>query len=212
MHEMDLMPPEFLQARQRRHLLGWALAALLLLLLATGGARAWLQAALAREQPRVAALRTRADQGSALRTEWLALAQREQSLRAQAQVLTDLRQGAAWPQALMAVDQAWTPRLWLDQLSATAPAASLAASATPAAPPAAGVLELRGHALDHATLTDFIHTLGQAPGLGEVRLTQSGLHRFGDTDVVDFELHAALRPWATTTPPTTPPTASGAAR
>ena len=53
MHEIDLIPPEFRQARQRRRLLAQGAGLLLALLLATAGVRAWLAQAIADAQPRV---------------------------------------------------------------------------------------------------------------------------------------------------------------
>lgn len=200
MHDIDLIPADYHQLRQHRRWWLWSLAVMALLLLGTAGARAWLQRAMALEGPRMATLRAQASEAQVLQTELLALGQREAQLQTQAQALRALRRSPPWPTALMAVDQAYTPRLWLDQIQVLAPLPapvstplpSAAAALVPVLAPAAARLEIKGHAADHATLSQFVQALGTQPGLAEVRLTQSGLHQAAGVDVVDFELRAAL--------------------
>jgi len=179
MHEFDLIPADYRQAQRRRRWLVAAGAVLLALLLVTGGARWWLQHAITQAQPHVAALQAGAARSAALRSEWMALRQQTEQAQAQLRKLQQLRRGLAWPQALAAIDQAWSPRLWLDQLELTAE------------PDA--VLLLKGHALEHGSLTAFMRALGAQPGMGEPRLLHTGLRRYTDVDAVDFELSVPLK-------------------
>lgn len=197
MHDIDLIPADFRALRQGRRWWAWCLAAIALALLATAGARVWLQGAIAREAPQVAALRARASEAGALRTEMLALSQREAQLQDQLRGLRALRRGPPWQAALQGVDQAYSPRVWLDQMQVLAAmpvpplAPGPAASALPPVAPSHR-LEIKGHAADHAALSQFVQALGGQPGLAEVRLTQSGLRQSAGVGVVDFELRAAL--------------------
>ena len=197
MHDIDLIPADYRALRQGRRWWGWCLAAIALALLATAGARGWLQAAMARDEPQVALLRAQTSQAQTLRKELMALNQREGELQDQLRGLRALRQNPPWQAALEAVDHAHNPQVWLDQMQvlATLPVSPLAptpgASATvPTAPTYR--LEIKGHAADHAALSQFVQALGEQPGLAEVRLTQSGLRQAAGGDVVDFELRAAL--------------------
>ena len=52
--------------------------------------------------------------------------------------------------------------------------------------------KIRGHALDHSTLAEFINRLGDQPGIGQVRLVDTGARLYSSVQVVDFELAAAL--------------------
>lgn len=52
--------------------------------------------------------------------------------------------------------------------------------------------KIRGHALDHSTLAEFINRLGDQPGIGQVRLVDTGARVYSSVQVVDFELAAAL--------------------
>lgn len=201
MHDIDLIPADYRALRQGRRWWAWCLAAIALALLATAGARAWLQAAIAREAPQVAALRAQASEALALRTELLALSQRETQLQTQLQGLRALRRNPPWQAALKAVDQAvdptHAPRVWLDQIQVLAappvlPLAPLPAASSPLPVAPAYHLEIKGHATDHAALGQFVQALGALPDLAEVRLTQSGLRQVAGVDVVDFELRAAL--------------------
>ncbi|MBK7616682.1 MAG: PilN domain-containing protein [Burkholderiales bacterium] len=183
MHDIDLIPADYRALRQGRRWWAWSGAAIAVALLATAGARTWLHGAIAREAPQVAALRTQDREAQALRDELLALSQQETRLRDQVQGLRALRRNPPWQTALRAVDQALdqtpAPRLWLEQLQVQA------------APPS-HQLALKGHAADHAALSQFVQALGLQPGLTEVRLTQSGLRQAAGVDVVDFELRATL--------------------
>jgi Tfp pilus assembly protein PilN len=203
MHDIDLIPADHRALRQGRRWWARALAGMALALLATVGARAWLQRAIAREAPQVAALRAQAGEAGALRSELLALSQREARLQDQWRDLRALRHPPPWQAALKAVDQAvdqtmgqaGTPQVWLDQLQVLSamPAAPLAPVAAASAPvPQAYRLEVKGHAADHAALSRLVQGLGAQPGLVDVRLTQSGLHPAAGVDALDFELSAAL--------------------
>jgi hypothetical protein len=53
-------------------------------------------------------------------------------------------------------------------------------------------IEIRGQAAGHRELTDFLDRLGSEPAMRQVRLIDTGLRSYTETNVVDFRLVALL--------------------
>ena len=205
MRDIDLIPDDYVQARRVRRLLAVFGAALLLLALVTAGLRGWVAVQLKSERGAAEQARLRQGAVGVQRARLAALqAMRDagDAQRATLNMLTDARPAdALWT----AVDSAYNPGIWLDAMSYARTTRSEAAVA-PGSPPGAPVpvpaaspvlrheVELRGHALNHAALTEFRRALSERPGVATVRLAESGLQQYAGRDAVRFTLAATLVP------------------
>jgi Tfp pilus assembly protein PilN len=176
MHEIDLIPPEHVRQRRLRRLLRRASFALAALALASGAARVALALAIERERPRAEQARRAAADAVAQRARLADLTARRADLDARLVALRQLRAGTPWHETLQRIDAAFGPGLWLDHLALHGQRG----------------LEVKGHALDHATLTAFTRALSTQPGFGAVRLVDTGLRRYSTTEVVDFTVSARI--------------------
>lgn len=206
MHDIDLVPAEYIQARRLRQRLVLLGAALVFVLIAAASARAWLALRLDQERLGLEQVRQHGrlagEQRARLATLRAQKAAGDVQLATLHVLLDDAALDALWP----AVDEAYNERVWLDTLSyartvrgdAVATAASAAAPVATAAPTVPPTLqhavELYGHGLDHAAVTEFKHALGARPGLATLRLADSGLKQLGTLEVVAFHLTATLGP------------------
>lgn len=212
MREIDLIPREHVERRRLRRHLKVALAALVAIGVLTCATRIALDFSISRNRPVVEQQRRAMQAAVAQRARIADLEQRKAALEAGLSTLRHLRQPNGWQPALRSLDGAFGPGLWLDQVafaSLSAPDAvpsGRTAGAPPAAPatpdPAvfAHSLEIKGHAVDHATVTTFARALSEQPALHGVRLVDAGLRRYSTTQVVDFTLSAKLAEPSRATP------------
>jgi Tfp pilus assembly protein PilN len=203
MAEIELIPAAYATGRMwRRRLMRFALG-LVLLAMVIAAARAWLNWRIAAERPAVAALRQGQTTANARRAALDGIRKDKQSAEARLLALQGLRDRAAWPVVFRAIDAAHHSNIWFDELdySREARGGSPAAGAAPAAPAASGAapallhrFEIVGHALTHAAVTEFMRELDAQPGIGDLRLTDSGMRRYSTIDVVDFRLTGLIEP------------------
>lgn len=180
-------------------------AALVLVLVATAAARAWIAMRLATERVALGQLRQHDKVAGDQRARLAALRAQKAAGDSQLATLRTLLDGSASDTVWLALDDAYNERIWLDALSyartlraeAAPQAASQAVSsadATPAALSFQHEVELRGHALDHAALTEFMRAFAERPGIATARLADSGLKQFAALEVVGFGVSATLGP------------------
>ena len=207
MREIDLIPREHVEWRRVRRWLVLAASMLAALIALTALGRAALAWQSAQERPRVAQAREATQQAEQQRTRLAELGARKAALDARLERLKQL-QHPAWEVALNSVDAAAGTRLWLDRMTfgggapeplpaGANPGAAAepgAAASPPAAPPPARdqVIEVTGHAADHAAVSEFMRRLSDQSGVRAVRLLDTGLRRYSMTNVVDFTVSAKL--------------------
>jgi Tfp pilus assembly protein PilN len=197
MAEIELIPAAYATGRLwRRRLVRFALG-LVLLTCTIAAARTWLNWRIVAERPALAALRQAQTTANARRAALDGIRKDKQAAEARLLALQGLRDRAAWPVIFRAVDAAHHANIWFDELdySREARGGSLPAGATPPAAAASGAapallhrFEIVGHALTHAAVTEFMRELDAQPGIGDLRLTDSGMRRYSTIDVVDFRL------------------------
>lgn len=198
MHEIDLIPREHLQWRRlRRWLLRctWMLA---MIVVATAAGRAAIAWCVARERPVVEQFRQAEKLAVAQRAQINALGARKAEVESRLAALGQLQRRPGWEAALHSIDAAYNARVWLDQLvfgavasDAVNPPATASPSTLPVAAPRQ-MFEVKGHAVDHTAVTEFMHRLAEQPGVGGVRLLDTALRRYSMADVVDFSVSARL--------------------
>lgn len=203
MTEIDLIPRDYREARRlgrwlRRFGLALALVAAL-----TAVGRGWLALRLSDERPLVEQMREQAKRAADRQTRLAELQGREAALTTRLASLRALREDAAWTATFQAIDQAYDRKLWFDELAFArtiridappggAPAAEGASPRGSAPPRIDHGFEIKGHALDHATISGFMRAIGEQPAVAAVRLTDSGLRKYSTLEVVDFSIAATL--------------------
>lgn len=198
MRDIDLIPGDYLALRQLRRRLAAFAAVIVLVLGGAAAARAGIALRLDTERAALEQVRRQgkiaADQSARLAVLRAAKAAGDVQLA----TLRTLLDGATPDMLWRGIDGAYHDRIWLDSVSyartvRAAPVAPAAGAEVPAAPV---VLqhdaELRGYGLDHAAVTDFMRALGERPGIGAVRLAESGLKPFAAIEVVAFGVSATL--------------------
>ena len=201
MREIDLIPRDHVENRRvRRWLVRWAWL-MALLLLATAAGRGTIAWRVARERPVVEHNKAAAKAAAQRREQLKALGEREADVTSRLAALRRLQDASDWERALGHVDVAHTPRVWLDRLAfrrspvdpaAADPATGKGRDAGRASVELQHAIEVTGHAVDHAAVTDYMRRLADQPGVHGVRLQNTGLRRYSTADVVDFSLSARL--------------------
>jgi hypothetical protein len=202
--DIDLIPAAYLRRRlverqvRRFLIVAIAMAALV------GGARMALNRVTASETATVARLHRAVEIYS--QTEAKADGYRQQRKMAETRLtqLDELRGRDRLKVLLQAVDTAYSPSIWLDELrylrreNAAATPITAAGSTLLVVPkdnPAAAGrpnfeqrVEIVGHAIDHTRLAEFMRTLSTQPGIADVRLLDTGLRSYTNTQVIDLSL------------------------
>ncbi len=212
MADIDLIPAAYLkrqlvQKHVRRFLVATVAAAALV-----GGVRLALNHAIVSETATVARLTKAAEVYS--QTEARADGYRQQRELGEKRLsqLDELRGRDRLRILLQAVDSAYSPSIWLDELrflrrenlptGTLNPGAASTASTVLVIPkenvPVPGAaanrpsveqrVEIIGHATDHTRLADFMRSLGAQPGIADVRLLDTGLRTYANTQVIDLSL------------------------
>jgi hypothetical protein len=213
---VDLIPNEYrVRVRVHRALRNFAVACGCALALVALG-RAGLAYELNKESSAVAKFKQQASFNAGERARLGELQGRKDGVERQVRVLEMLRGGAAISDLFFAVEDAGTDRVWFQELSFAREAEaadaksdaripgqpSLNAINPPAAAPAAANgaaawrsrerAEIRGQALDHSALAEFVNRLGGKPGIAEVRLLDTSTRTVANSQVVEFRLIALL--------------------
>jgi hypothetical protein len=210
MHDIDLVPSEYVEARRLRHRLVLLGAALALVLITVASARAWLALRLDRERAGLELVRQHGRVAGEQRSRLAALQAQKAAGDAQLATLRTLLDVSAFDALWPAVDAAYNDRVWLETLSyartaradaAVVPSAQVVTPATPSAsavsataPTLQHEVDLSGHGLDHAAVSAFKQALGAREGIASLRLADSGLKQLGTLEVVAFHFTALLGP------------------
>ena len=205
MHDINLIPADYTVARRLRRGLrafGLALAAVAAV---TAVGRGWIAVRLSDGRPMVDQMRKQAKLALDRQTQLAELEARKAAVETRLAALHALRDHATWVAMFEAIDQAYNRNLWFDELAfsrtvqidapapANQPAADPPSREQATAPPRiSNGFDIKGHALDHAAIADFMRTIGAQPGVETVRLTDTGLRKYSAMEVVDFSLAATL--------------------
>lgn len=205
MTDVNLIPADYLEQRRIRCWLrrfGLALVALAALTLA---GRAWLALRLPEERRTANQMREQVKLTLVRQSQMSELDARKKLLEYRLATLHTLRDDAPWVAMFQAIDHAYNNKLWFDELTF---ARSLQTDSAPLAtrviaqagrgeeqatlPRVVYGFDIKGHALDHAALGEFMRTISEQPTVGVVRLTDTGLRKYSTMEVVDFGLAATL--------------------
>ena len=198
MREINLIPREHVDNRRvRRWLVRWAwLMVMLVAATAVGrGAIAWR---VARERPVVEHNKLAAQAAGLQQVQLKALGERRAEAESRLAAMRRVQDASGWARALRHIDAAHTQKVWLDKLafrrSPAEPAATdpEARRGSLADAPLQHALEVTGHAVDHAAVTEFMRRLVDQPGVHAVRLQNTGLRRYATADVIDFSISARV--------------------
>lgn len=214
MADIELIPRDYRAQRQLRQWLQRLAVGLALLLLLAGGARAWLAWKLAVERPLVEQLRQGEQAAAQREARVAALRARKGEADVHRTGLREIREAAGWDRIFHAIDNAWSPGIWLESLAyhreidlpaAAAPGGlpAAAAAAVPASAPEPRLrhrFELQGLAVAHPSVTEFMRALGGQAGVGPLSLAETRLRRQGSAEVVEFQLSGGLDPARKATP------------
>jgi len=206
--DIDMIPRSYREGVRARRTLQAYGAGLALLLLAGGGASAYLHWRLATETPRLERDRSASTQAGAMRLRLTAAQARKDVLAENAAALGSLR-GTGDAAALATIlDESLNARVWLEQVRFTRSQELL--PAVPPAPLPAGVVQARaqagalqawrlgsqvqisGQALDNGAMTAFLSKLAADPRLTDVHFLNSSTTATDEGGVVVFNASAAL--------------------
>ena len=210
MADIDMIPRSYREGVRARRTLQAYGAGLALLLLAGGGAGAYLHWRLAVETPRLELDRSASTQAGAMRLRLTAAQARKELLAENAAALGSLR-GTGDVAALAAIlDESLNARVWFEHLRFTRsqellqalPPAPLPAGVVQARAPQAGgapqawrlgsQVQISGQALDNGAMTAFLSKLAADPRLTDVRFLNSSTTAAEEGGVVVFNATAAL--------------------
>ena len=208
MAEFDLIPPDYARGRiLRRRMKGFAIA---LASVASVAALAWLglHSLVSAESGKVARLqqaRQLSAKGEAAAQEYR---QRKRAAEQQLEALDELRGRDRVRILVQAIDAAYVEGVWFDALrfyrreilpagDRRAPAAQpgRARAAAQKAPPRGAAppeieqyAEITSHAVNHSALAEFLHRLGQQPGISDVRLIDSDMRANAQVAAIDARI------------------------
>jgi hypothetical protein len=182
MSELDLIPAEYrLWTWQLRWLRRWAwmLGSILVLTLS---AHLLLSHSTRRIRLEVQALEARKNISLQQKQEIERLRTERDAVQKQLNLLEAIRRSDSTLRALLAVDQAIGGKsVWFQQWQYEK------ASASSGAEEPSPRMTLKGQAIDHAALSQFIAALLSEPAIEDAQITRSALRRYVATSVVDFE-------------------------
>ena len=217
----DLIPEEYrrtLRLGRWLRALCWACALFAVL---AGLARLGLAHLIRAEQAGLAASRQLQAASGAQRAKLADLRARKDAVERQLRALATLRDPAVLDELFFAIDAAATGKVWFDEFNFTRDGESIEAKPEAreagrsiSVPPGAAIAQagqgtasaaepawrarphaqIRGQALDHSTLAEFINRFGSQPGIGPVRLIDTSARTGPGVQFVDFQLAAVLGP------------------
>lgn len=213
---VDLIPADYRRARQLQRLLLRFVVACAVLMCAVLAARAALEYVLRTERADSAAASSQTSRAAAVRGRAAELERQKQAAEQTLAALRQLHGGASMDAMFVAIDQAYDERIWFRELayarepdagradppgapdSRATPAGGAAAAAAAAGPSIVAPrmvserVQIRGNALDHTALAEFIRQLQGRHGVAAVRLHDTSVRGYSSAQVVDFQLELSL--------------------
>jgi cell division protein FtsB len=210
---VDLIPQEYRRAQRVERLLrsfGWAILGVAVVLGAAGGALAHL---IGQERTALARFKQLQAQTKAQQARLAEVTARRDAAQRQFQSLEALRGGASIARLADAVDAALSGDIWFQELAfsrggeaierkAEAGGAGYFVVAAKEKRPDARAdeeawrtrerAEIRGVAVNHTVLAEFIKELAAQPEVRQVRLLDTSARNYPNVQVVDFRLAALL--------------------
>lgn len=197
MNEIDLIPRSYRDMVRMRRTVRIALTALALACITGGALLGTLRWQLHVESAQLAEARSAAASASALRAQVSALTEEKARLEQARAALAALRGSDEILNTVNAIDSAINEGVWLTSIrymrgrEADTPTAPARGDAAPLPPSG---IEIKGGALDHRVLADFMKALSAQPGTSNVRFIQSSASADANTATVEFSASAALVP------------------
>jgi uncharacterized protein YegJ (DUF2314 family) len=205
MGEMDLIPGDYRQNRNRRGLLRNFIMVCVLVLCCIGLARMLLTYLIWRENVQVVRLEQQENISEQNKAKSDAYRQQKQVTEQQLTALNELRGRDRVALFLQAIDAAYGNGIWFDSvhfmrqnktgtLENVPGAANTGIIVVPNGADAAPQIdisqsvEILGHAANHSLLAEFMRTLGAQSSVADLRLIDTSLRNYTTTQVVDFNL------------------------
>mgnify|MGYP001574893319 CR=1 FL=1 len=197
MADIDLIPAAYLKRRLVQELVTRFLVAAVAVTALVGGARVALNRAIASETDTVARLNKAVEIYAQTEAKADGFRQQRKISEMRLSHLDELRGRDRLKVLLQAIDAAYSPSIWFDELrflrrenlpTGTLKPPAGAAAAAPSRPAVEQRAEIVGHATDHTRLSEFMRSLNAQPGIADVRLLDTGLRTYTTTQVIDLSL------------------------
>lgn len=199
MTEFDLMPPGYARGKRMHRHAKYLLAAAVTAAIVVGASWLALHTLVVVKAREVAHLQARSRLAAADRARLQQDRERVLAMQRQLAALEALRGADSLRLFIDAIDAAYVPGIWFEQMRLTrhiilpAPAAKRGRTA---APPAEAVLppdvehtaEIDGHAVDYSALGEFVRRLGRQPGVFAVRLIGTGMRAGVDAGPLEAKI------------------------
>jgi hypothetical protein len=179
MSELDLIPPDYARKQQLRRRLRLAAALLVSTACLVVLARSALGVLVASEKQQVARLEAKKLAWQQSRTKTEQYTSQALAIEKQLRALDELRGRDQLRLFLEALDSAHVDQVWFDEIR------YYRREKAPRTEQHAGVT---GHAMNHATLADFMRRLETQPGVAQVTLLDTSARRYPTAVVIDFKL------------------------
>lgn len=214
MNDIDLIPRSYRDAVRIRHLVergALGLIAMLAIGLAAFSITIWQVRV---QTAQLVPLRNEANRVAALRQQMEKLAAEKSKIEGSSTALTALRGTGEPYQLAEAIDAALSANVWLSSIRFSREQQALDATQAAAAQSNGGVVitapngapgqdgrplrltntvEIKGTAIDHTALAEFIKALSSQPGLADVRLLNSTITIENSIRTIEFAVAAAVR-------------------
>jgi hypothetical protein len=215
MADIDLIPKQYLLRKLVQRRLKLLAIALLTLGCVVGAARAALWYGASHEQQEIARLRKNEVDSAQMKARMQDYEQQKATVEKQLKALADVRGRGRTHQLLAALDAAYLPGVWFDEVrshraaalqlpteavtampkpaaSATPAPAQAAVAATVPAPRVKQRVELVGHAIDHSRLASLMTRLSAQPAVSDVQLLDTTTRTYSTATIIDFTVSLAV--------------------
>jgi Tfp pilus assembly protein PilN len=212
MADIDLIPKQYVLKRLLRRRLRGLVMTLLVLACALGAARAALWLAASHEQHEIARLRKNEVNAAQTKARMQDYVQQKTDAQQKLKTLAEARGRGRTDLLLGALDAAYLPGVWLDEIrfyrtgapqgvpaaasgastAASPPAPGAASANTPVATSAHQRVELVGHAVDHSRIANLMTRLSAQPSVSQVQLLDTTTRTYSTATIIDFRVALAV--------------------
>lgn len=211
MHELDLIPASYRERLRIQRWLNIFILSFFAILIIIAGLHVMMNKHLVALQSKVQLLQKDKQLNLQQQQQFKALQEQEKSLSARLKMIDGLRGGPPVKQLLLAIDRVITPDIWFNNWRFFR-----ANSVVPVKPETVQTgyfivipeelnpghkqhawkmeshMEISGQATSHSILADFINHLVKQPEISDVKLLQTHLRNYQDTQVVEFNLFVLI--------------------